>query len=60
MSNFALVNSTTLVVDNVIVADTQEIAEEFSMGKIVVNLDETPEVGIGWQYDQGTSTFSRE
>jgi len=60
MSNFAIINKSTLIVENVIVADDKKIVVEFYPDEIIVDLTDVPEVGIDWKYDTKTKSFSRE
>lgn len=51
MKKFAIINGDT--VNNIIVADTKEIAEEITQCVCIEYTEENP-AGIGWTYD-GTS-----
>jgi len=60
MSNFAVINKSTSTVENVVVAGNKKIVAEFYPNEMIVDLTETPEVGIDWKYDTKTKSFSRE
>jgi len=56
MANFAVLNQTN-VVANIIVAETQEIAEDVTQATCIEYTDENP-AEIGWIYDPETGTFA--
>jgi hypothetical protein len=56
MANFAVLNQTN-VVANIIVAETQEIAEDVTKATCIEYTDENP-AEIGWIYDPVTGTFA--
>jgi hypothetical protein len=53
MATFAVINDN--IVENVIVADTKEIAEQVTGKECVEYTDENP-AGIGWTYADGVFT----
>lgn len=53
MATFAVINSN--IVENIIVADTKEIAEEVT-GKTCVEYTDSNPAGIGWSYADGVFT----
>jgi hypothetical protein len=55
MANFAVLKNN--IVDNIIVCDSLEIAEEVTGQVCVEYTDENP-AAIGWIYDPNTNTFS--
>jgi hypothetical protein len=56
MANFAVLDGTN-VVENIIVAETQEIAEDVTKAICIEYTDENP-AEIGWIYDSETGKFS--
>ena len=56
MANFAVLDQTN-VVANIIVAETQEIAEDVTKAICIEYTDENP-AEIGWIYDPVTGTFA--
>jgi hypothetical protein len=56
MANFAVLNQTN-VVANIIVAETQEIAEDVTKATCIEYTDANP-AEIGWIYDPVTGTFA--
>ena len=57
MSTFAIISNG--IVDNVIVAESKNIAEELNPGKTCVEYTEESPAGIGWSYD-GTAFTAPE
>jgi hypothetical protein len=55
MANFAVISGD--IVNNVIVADTLEIAELVT-GQTCVEYTDTNPAGIGWTYDATSNTFT--
>lgn len=53
MANYAVINGN--IVENIIVADTKEIAEEVTGKTCIEYTDENP-AGIGWTYADGVFT----
>ena len=56
MANFAVLNQTNIVA-NIIVAETQEIAEDVTKATCIEYTDEN-RAEIGWIYDPETGTFA--
>ena len=56
MANFAVLDE-TYVVTNIIVAETQEIAEDVTQATCIEYTDENP-AQIGWIYNPETGTFA--
>jgi hypothetical protein len=52
----AVINSTTYIVENLIVADAK--SDPAPVGTFLVNLTPEDQVDIGWIYDPNTQTFS--
>jgi hypothetical protein len=50
LTQWAVVKNNTA--ENIIIADTQQIAEEVS-GKSVIELKDTDIISIGWNFDNG-------
>lgn len=58
MANYAVLNNNNIV-ENIIVADTKEIAEEVT-GKTCVEYTDSNPAGIGWSYADGVFTAPAE
>jgi hypothetical protein len=54
MANFAVVNGN--IVDNVIVAESLEIAQEIT-GKVCIEYTDENPAAIGWAYNEKTQKF---
>jgi hypothetical protein len=54
MFNFAVMNSN--IVENIILADSKEIAEQVT-NKICIEYTNENPAGIGYTYDENTNTF---
>jgi len=54
MSNWAIVNNNTNIVDYIVGADVPP----YTRGCYSINVDGQPQVQIGWSYDPATGVFS--